>query len=383
MMRGESRKAMDDGPVDVQSYVRAILNILDDSAGEKTRLGDTQRAILNILEDSAGEKTRLEATQRAVLNILDDSAEEKTRLGDTQRAILNILEDSAGEKTRLEATQRAVLNILDDSAEEKARLDDTQRAVLNILDDFDIEKKKVEQVNVELRNANAVAQTANRELEAFSYSVSHDLRAPLRHITGYVELLQKHAVTLDEKGMRFLNVISNAAKTMGLLIDDLLSFSRMGRVEMMQKKVNLNEIVSDIVRSFENETKQRNIQWNIEQLPIISCDRNLLRVVFVNLISNAVKYTRNQPSPVIEIGSGKNQTHEIEVFVKDNGAGFNPKYTNKLFGVFQRLHTDAEFEGTGIGLATVRRIIQRHNGRTWAEGEVGKGATFYFSLPAS
>ncbi len=242
------------------------------------------------------------------------------------------------------------------------------------------ERKRSEE---ELHKLNELLKTANKELEAFSYSVSHDLRAPLRHIVGYVELLHKHAVTLDEKGKRFLNVISNAAKTMGLLIDDLLSFSRMGRVEMIQKKINLNEIVSDVVQSFDNETNQRNIQWNIQQLPVISCDNNLLRVVFMNLISNAVKYTRNQPSPVIEIGSGKNHINEIEVFVKDNGAGFNPKYIDKLFGVFQRLHTDAEFEGTGIGLATVRRIIQRHNGRTWAEGEVGKGATFYFSLPYS
>jgi len=235
----------------------------------------------------------------------------------------------------------------------------------------------------EQRKLNELLQTANKELEAFSYSVSHDLRAPLRHIVGYVELLQKHSVTLDEKGKRFLNVISNAAKTMGLLIDDLLSFSRMGRVEMTQKKVNLNEIVSNVVQTFETETKDRNIRWNIHQLPIVSCDANLLRVVFVNLISNAVKYTRKQPSPTIEIGTRVHQPNEIEIFVKDNGAGFDTKYVDKLFGVFQRLHSETEFEGTGIGLATVRRIVQRHNGRTWAEGEVGKGAAFYFSLPLS
>lgn len=355
----------------------------------------TTSAILNILEDAAGEKAHVEATQKAVLNILEDSAEEKARLADTHRAALNILEDAAGERARVEGTQKAVLNILDDFAEEKARLADTQRAALNILEDFDIEKNKVESVNVELRNeiaertraeealriANTAVERANKELEAFSYSVSHDLRAPLRHVDGFVNLLTKSvAPQLDEKHRRWLDMVSESAKQMGRLIDDLLVFSRMGRSELKTERVDSERLVGEVVRDLGEQETGRSIEWEIGALPPVPGDPPMLRLVWVNLISNALKYTRPKSPARIEISS-RAEGSEVIFCVRDNGVGFDMQYVHRLFGVFQRLHGATEFEGTGIGLANVRRIVSRHGGRTWAESTPGEGAIFYFSLP--
>ena len=229
----------------------------------------------------------------------------------------------------------------------------------------------------------AQLQEANKELQAFSYSVSHDLRAPLRHIIGFVHLLQAGAgPTLDPESLVHLSTISEAAGRMGNLIDDLLAFSRVGRAELLKKDVNLAELVEELVKDFQAETKDRKIDWKIHPLPLVAVDRALLRMVLVNLISNAVKFTGHRTEAVIEIGCLPDQEAETVVFIRDNGAGFNPKYTNKLFGVFQRLHSHEEFEGTGIGLANVQRIIQRHGGRVWAEGVVDVGATFFFSIPS-
>jgi PAS domain S-box-containing protein len=225
-------------------------------------------------------------------------------------------------------------------------------------------------------------QTANEELEAFSYSVSHDLRAPLRHVMGFVELLQKEAgPSLSETSLHHLATISEAAKQMGNLIDDLLDFSRVRRVEMQMTNVDLDELVADTLGDFQAEIKERNIVLKIHPLPPVRGDRALLRMVLVNLISNAVKFTGARAEARIEIGCAPGGDGDTTIFIRDNGAGFDPRYAHKLFGVFQRLHSQDQFEGTGIGLANIQRIIHRHAGRVWAEGVVDGGATFYFSIP--
>jgi light-regulated signal transduction histidine kinase (bacteriophytochrome) len=324
---------------------------------------------------------KMEDYTKAMLNILEDFAQEKTRLEEMQPAVLNILEDFTGEKGRLEETQRAAVNIMEDFAEEKTRLEETQRAMLNLLEDFDVERSKTEAANRELLERTTQLEAANRELEGFSYSVSHDLRAPLRHITGFAMMLQKKASPiLDEKTLHYLNTISESAKQMGNLIDDLLALSRIGRSEVKKGRINFAYLVKEILKDLQEETKDRDIAWKIGELPEVYCESSMLRLVFVNLISNAVKFTRPRPKAEIEIGCLPEED-EFIFFVRDNGVGFDPKYQDKLFGVFQRLHHQDEFEGTGIGLANVRRLVHRHGGRTWADGEIENGATFYFSLP--
>jgi light-regulated signal transduction histidine kinase (bacteriophytochrome) len=227
----------------------------------------------------------------------------------------------------------------------------------------------------------AQLEAANQELEAFSYSVSHDLRAPLRHIDGFVEILRSHAAgQLDEEGRRHLQTIAQAAKRMSKLIDDLLTFSRMSRLRMSIRRVPPGTLVQDILHSAQPDLKGRRVEWIIGDLPEVDADPDMLRQAFFNLIDNALKYTRPRTVARIEIGA-TTAADEITFFIRDNGVGFDMRYVSKLFGVFQRLHRSTEFEGTGVGLANVRRIIHRHGGRTWAEGSVDAGATFYFSLP--
>jgi light-regulated signal transduction histidine kinase (bacteriophytochrome) len=258
-------------------------------------------------------------------------------------------------------------------------------AVLETNNDVTERKRREDEIrglNQQLARRSTELEGTNKELEAFAYSISHDLRAPLRHMVGYTELLQKHAApTMDDKGLRYMLTIRDAAKRMGTLIDDLLAFSRIGRAETRETMVSLDQLVKEVQSELLHDTEGRNLTWKVGTLPDLYGDRSMLKLVLVNLVSNAVKFTRTRSSPEIEIGSNEAKSDGVVVFVRDNGVGFDMKYVNKLFGVFQRLHRVDEFEGTGIGLATVQRIIHRHGGRVWAEGHVGSGATFYLSLP--
>ncbi|MGH8531204.1 MAG: ATP-binding protein [Gammaproteobacteria bacterium] len=223
---------------------------------------------------------------------------------------------------------------------------------------------------------------AKQELEAFSYSVAHDLRAPLRHIDGFTRLLARHLdASLDATGRRYLAKVSGSARQMGELIDDLLTFSRIGRTELRSTRLDLSALMQEVLRILEPETAGRDIEWVMSPMPAAQGDPQLLRLVFQNLLANALKFTRPNRRARIEIGA-TGDGHEIICSIRDNGVGFDMRYADKLFGVFQRLH-GAEFEGTGIGLANVKRIVQRHGGRVWAEGAVGQGACFYFSLPGA
>jgi PAS domain S-box-containing protein len=232
----------------------------------------------------------------------------------------------------------------------------------------------------ELARTNAELVTVNSELESFSYSVSHDLRAPLRHIDGFARILKdEHASMLSEDGIRYLDRVLQAATHMGRLVDDLLNLARIGRKEISRQMVKLDDLVREAMADLPPEIVERHIEWRIEPLGETSCDPGLLKLVLVNLLSNAVKFTKTRQLAVIEVGT--RQAGGVPIFfIRDNGVGFDPKYADKLFGVFQRLHRQEDFAGTGIGLATVQRIIHRHGGQVWAESEPDRGATFFFSL---
>ncbi len=239
-------------------------------------------------------------------------------------------------------------------------------------------------LNEDLERRAAQLAEANAELESFSYSVSHDLRAPLRHIHGYVEMLQRAASgQLSEKAQRYLTTIAEASTEMAQLIDDLLAFSRMTRAEMNAARVDLATLAGDAIRTLESANPGRDIDWRVEPLPPVVGDPAMLKQVFANLLDNAVKYTRQRDRARIEIGCAGEEDGRAVFFVRDNGAGFDMQYAHKLFGVFQRLHRADEYEGTGIGLAIVRRIVARHGGRVWADGAVDRGATVYFTLERS
>jgi PAS domain S-box-containing protein len=226
----------------------------------------------------------------------------------------------------------------------------------------------------------AQLETAKNELEAFTYSVSHDLRAPLRHIAGFVGILMEDcAPQLDPEAKHHLTRIQEGSRRMGTLVDELLALARIGRQALTYKPTHLNLLVDDVITMLTPDTEGRQVQWKVAELPKIDCDPTLVRQVFQNLISNALKYSRNRTLAVIEIGHLE-ENGQSTLFVRDNGAGFDMKYADKLFGVFQRLHGAEEFEGTGVGLATVQRIVQKHGGKAWAEAELDKGATFYFRL---
>ena len=237
------------------------------------------------------------------------------------------------------------------------------------------------QLEQRVRERTTQLRTANQELEAFSYTVAHDLRGPLQQLSGFAELLQGRGVkSLDAEGIQYLDFIKQSAWRMTGLIDDLLNFSRAERVALQKTLIKLEEVVTEVRQELQHQLEGRDIVWKVGPLPELYADRSMLRIAIVNLLSNAIKFTRGRTPAEIEVGS-KVEPDQVMFFVRDNGAGFDMKQADKLFGVFERLHSNHQFEGTGIGLASVQRIIQRHGGRIWAEGRIDQGATFWFSLP--
>jgi len=245
-----------------------------------------------------------------------------------------------------------------------------------------IEKiRKLNELNHQLKIQTDKLEDANQELEAFAYSVSHDLRVPLRAIDGFSRILvEDYEDKLDDEGIRLLNIVRENTAKMGHLIDDILLLSRASRQEMKMNELDMAALVKSVYGEFHTDTEGRNIEFTVGNLPHAYGDRAMLGQVFQNLIGNAIKFTRNRDPAIIEVG-GKKEGKEIVYYVQDNGAGFDMKYINKLFGLFQRLHSPEEFEGTGVGLSIVQRVIRRHGGRVWGEGTVDGGATIYFTLP--
>jgi len=290
-------------------------------------------------------------------------------LEEAQRATLNILEDFDEEKSKLKQLQRASLNLLEDMNEERGKSGETQRALMNIIEDAEAERAKAER-------AKALTEAANKELEAFSYSVSHDLRAPLRAISGYVEaVVEDYAPRLDDEGKRYLGLIRENAHKMGQLIEDLLAFSRLGRLKISRSPIDMTGLAEEVFAELAAFAPGRSLKFAARPAPPAYADRALVRQVLVNLLANAVKFTRPRAGAAIEFGC-----EDGAYYVRDNGVGFDMRYAGKLFGVFQRLHDVSEFEGTGVGLALVHRIVTRHGGLVRAQSGLNEGTTFYFTL---
>jgi light-regulated signal transduction histidine kinase (bacteriophytochrome) len=258
-------------------------------------------------------------------------------------------------------------------------------SIIHDITERKLAEEKIDNLNAELemrvKLRTSQLEASNKELEAFSYSVAHDLRAPLRHINGYISLLnEKYRADLPEKAVHYLSVVVDASKRMDTLIEELLQFSRTGRQELREDSVDMNSLIREVLERIGPDTENRKITWHIQDLPVVPGDYSLLKQVWINLLDNAVKFTRNTESAKISIEFAEERDN-IVFSIHDNGIGFDMCYAHKLFGVFQRLHSQADFEGTGIGLANVQRIVHRHNGRVWAEAELGKGSIFYVSLP--
>jgi signal transduction histidine kinase len=365
------------------------------------QMSEYLRYLRGLTNEGVEQQARVEALERLIARQLGAEAEAIAQREKHGYEAVRHLALSGAAKNEIEGIHRLMMEL--DSAEQRAlhaRVAQSAGSTRNtiallglgallqlvllasvyILIHHDVTERR--RVAMELQNRGELLQAANKELESFSYSVSHDLRAPLRHIDGYAALLSKAAgESLNDKARRYLQTISDSAKQMGQLIDDLLVFSRMGRQDMLRTTVNMDPLVKAVLRDLRLDLQGRTISWTMHPLPDVSGDPVMLRQVFMNLISNALKFTATRPEAKIEIGVVKRSSSEVEIFVRDNGVGFDMQYVDKLFGVFQRLHRNDEFEGTGIGLANVRRIIHRHGGRTWAEGALDQGATFYFSLP--
>jgi light-regulated signal transduction histidine kinase (bacteriophytochrome) len=343
--------------------------------------GDTTRVIRAEARVERAESRTEQAKTRT------DQAEARTEQAESRTEQAEIRTERAKTRTEEAKTRTNQAEARTEQAESRIERAEarTEQAETRTEQAIRASEIKYRALNAELeqRVAHRTAQLeeANLDLESFSSSVSHDLRAPRRHVSGFVEILKGEAAPLlPTKSLRHLATISEAVQRMDTLINNLLAFSRIGQSGIQKTEVNLDSLIVEVLGDFEEEKKARDIAWEIHPLPTVSADRALLHMVFANLVSNAVKFTGTRASAKIEIGFtfGPGET---TIFIRDNGAGFDPEYVGKLFGVFQRLHSTAEFEGTGIGLANVKRIINKHGGRVWAEGKVDAGATFYFSLP--
>ncbi|WP_428327993.1 sensor histidine kinase [Mucilaginibacter sp.] len=336
---------------------------------------DTEKALLNILDDYSDEKLNSDNTQRALLNILDDYTEEKVHSENTQRALLNILDDFSQERQNSDNTQTALLNILDDYRAEKEAMEDTQRAFLNILEDYSEEKTRAEVSNENLINANK----ENKELEQFAFVASHDLQEPLRTITNFVELLsEKFEGNGDPETQEFLGYIVNGAAKMQNLIRDLLELSRIGNNSEF-KPVNLQLVLQSVIADLDTAIKQCGAKINAGFLPNIRGNENELKRLFQNLISNGIKFRKKDTPLTIHISAVENKAEWVFA-VRDNGIGIDEKYREKIFVIFQRLHTVEEYPGTGIGLASCKKIVSLHNGKISVESKLGEGAAFYFTI---
>jgi signal transduction histidine kinase len=365
---------------------------LEKAADPEAQLKLTERG-QEIMEQIRALIAQMEATETGLLR--GRQADAEANLRDTKRfalvgsavsfaALVWVFVLLTRENARRRQAEVALQKI---NEELELRVKQRTAELTHVLTGYKQAEQEIKKLNedLELRVVERTAQleTANKELEAFSYSVSHDLRAPLRHIGGFVEMLREEAsFAMNDKSRQYLQVIRDSTRQMGRLIDNLLAFSRMARAEMKNLRVNMDELVKEVMVETQSGTEGREIEWQIDALPVVAGDRSMLKQVWINLISNAVKYTRSRERTRIEIRCVKNSGREWQFSVRDNGAGFDMRYVDKLFGVFQRLHRAEEFEGTGIGLANVRRIVHRHGGKAWAEGTVNEGATFYFTIPA-
>jgi len=346
----------------------------------RERLTEAERLSSVVSSDSAEAKKREETMRRLQADLESRVAQRTADLAASRLAALSMMEEAVESANALEAANRRLQQEIREREQAEARVRQVNAEL----------ERRVEERTTQLGEANrslkqraSDLEEANKELESFSYSVSHDLRAPLRHISGYVGLLRAATgPSLTDQNRHYLEEINESAKQMGRLIDELLRFSRMGRAELRRQPLELTGLVEEGIQQLRLEANGRSILWKKHPLPTVQADFTLLYQVVINLLSNAIKYTRPRDPAQIEIGCASQNDQETVIFVRDNGVGFDMQYAAKLFGVFQRLHLDEEFEGTGVGLANVRRIIARHGGRTWAEGKVNEGATFYFSLPS-